>query len=121
MADQADREQLERVAEYMRATPEESWCQDVVRNAEGGNCFFGHLAAMEGTEYAHGFLWEWFEEAYGTTYYVYPINDGSNPDYRQETAKARICAYLDNLLSGKEQDMAQYWDSMKHRIPDETP
>lgn len=104
-----DKETLEEIIRYMESTSEDSWCTEVVRQAEGANCFFGHLSAYDKTENAHGELWEWFEETWGTTFYVFPINDGTNPDYPQATPKQRILAYLNNLLTGVEDDMETYW------------
>jgi hypothetical protein len=112
MASAEDRERLSHIIEYVKATGEQDWCTDVVRNKDGANCLFGHISAMDGTEYAEGEMWEWFEDTWGTTYYVYPINDGSNPKYQQPTPKQRIVAYLEALMSGEEQDMEAYWKSM---------
>lgn len=110
MATDEDRHELAKIIEYMNETTEESWCKDVVRDKNGGNCFFGHLSAMVGTDKAYSPAWDWFEETWGTTYYVYPINYGFNPNYPQSTPKQRIVAYLENLLSGEEMNMEQYWD-----------
>lgn len=112
MASAQDRDELSKILEYAKGTKEQDWCTDVVRNKDGANCLFGHISEMEGTEYAEGEMWEWFEDTWGTTYYVYPINDGQNPKYPQATPKQRIVAYLEALLSGEEQDMETYWNSM---------
>ncbi len=112
MANDQDRERLANIIAYVKATNEDEWCTDVVRNSDGANCLFGHISKMDGTDRAYGESWDWFEETWGTTYYVYPINDGSNPKYPQSTPKQRITAYLEALMSGEEQDMEAYWNSM---------
>lgn len=112
MANGQDRDRLAKIIEYVKATREDEWCTDVVRNSDGANCLFGHISKMDGTDMAYGEAWDWFEEAWGTTYYIYPINDGTNPNYPQPTPKQRITAYLERLLSGEEQCMAEYWESM---------
>lgn len=116
MATDMDRERLAKIIDYVKATHENEWCTDVVRNSDGANCLFGHMSKMDGTDKAYGEAWDWFEETWGTTYYVYPINDGTNPEYQQPTPKQRITAYLDRLLSGEEQCMAEYWERMSEEL-----
>lgn len=80
-----------------RNTKEEDWCVDVVRTKDGSqNCLFGHLANYGGMKLYHDF------EMIATEFMVYPINDGKNPNYPQETPKQRVLAYLKNIEAGIE-------------------
>jgi hypothetical protein len=93
---------IQEIIDYMEATSEESWCVDVVRVFDGkANCFFGHLFAMGKDDKEGNHLWETFEEAWATTYMIYPINDGKNEFYQQPTPKQRVIAYLKDLRDGK--------------------
>src|SRR5690625_3734599 len=105
---------LDGIIEYMRNTTADQWQLDVVRSKDGErNCFFGHLFNY-GIEQAHRNghadrdeeyatrVWEAFEEHWGTTFRVYPINDGEDPGYPQPTARERILAYLKALQEGRE-------------------
>jgi hypothetical protein len=87
---------------YMEQTDPDKWATDVVRTADGSNCFFGHLF-----NFAGGTLWDLFEECWATTFMVYSVNDGSNPAYPQATAKERVVAYLKDLRDGKAQTTQQ--------------
>ena len=98
---------IETIIDYMENTSEESWCEKVVRTTEGGNCFFGHLFSMGKDEAESNHLWDWFEDAYSTTYMIYPINDGTNSNYQQSTAKHRVLVYLRNLRDGIEKTTYQ--------------
>src|SRR5690242_21599062 len=108
---------LERIVEYMENTPEDSWCTEVVRTKDGKNCFYGHLFDMGGgdTEGGGGSLWDYFEEAYATTFMLYPVNDGRHPDYPQATPKQRCIAYLRDLISGKKETTAQLLEEEAER------
>lgn len=86
---------LDVIIPYMENTTEESWCMDVVKTKDGKNCLFGHLYDLGGGE-----LMDWFENI-ATTYMVYPVNDGENPNYQQPTPKQRCVAYLKDLQRGK--------------------
>ena len=67
--------------DYLKGTDEDQWCVDVVRNKQG-NCLFGHLSNFCGhrdsdkvdSDFDH------FEYWFASTYAVYPINDGQDPD-----------------------------------------
>lgn len=99
----AQLETLDTVIAYMEATAEDSWNLDTVRSKDGTkNCFFGHLFNMSPDEARANALWAMFEDLYSTTYAIYPVNDGSNPRYPQETPRQRILAYLRALQSGDE-------------------
>ncbi|MFE6967172.1 hypothetical protein ACFVAJ_18810 [Agromyces sp. NPDC057679] len=94
---------IDDVIDYMEATDAESWCVDVVRTEDGaGNCFFGHLFGMGRDQQESNLLWEWFEECWSTTYAVYPVNDGKNPEYQQPNPRDRVVAYLRALRDGDE-------------------
>lgn len=103
---------LDTVIAYMEGTAEESWRTDTVRSADGStNCFFGHLFSMGGNDERGSALWNWFEEAWSSTYRIYPINDGDNPDYPQATPKQRVLAYLRALADGTELNTADSMDA----------
>jgi hypothetical protein len=90
------------IIDYMEATPEASWEVGVVRSKDGTrNCFFGHLFEMAGDDATGNLWWGYFEDAWATTYMIYPVNDGSNSVYQQPTPKQRILAYLRDLRDGK--------------------
>ncbi|QOD06126.1 hypothetical protein [Pseudarthrobacter sp. BIM B-2242] len=99
----AQLETLDPVIAYMEATAEDSWNLDTVRSKDGSkNCFFGHLFNMAPDDDHANALWGMFEDLWSTTYRIYPINDGTNPSYPQETPKQRILAYLRALQAGDE-------------------
>lgn len=90
---------------YCEATRPEDWYLHKVRNhSNTKNCLYGHLINWY---YGKGYtgnvqpMWDAFEEV-GSTFYVYPINDGTNPNYPQPTARERCIQYLKNVLSGEE-------------------
>lgn len=90
---------------YCKSTTPEEWCVDIVRSkGNKKNCLYGHLVNWYyGKEYDGDItpIWDAFEEV-GTTFYVYPINDGTNHNYQQPTARERCIAYLENIRDGKE-------------------
>lgn len=109
---------INNIIKYMESTSEDSWCLDVVKTRDGKNCFFGHLFDYGGGDNGHGsWIFEAFEEAFATTYMIYPVNDGTHPGYKQETPKQRVIGYLKNLRDGKEmttyQSMEFYSQSSK--------
>lgn len=92
---------LDPVIAYMEATEEDTWRVDTVRSADGTtNCFFGHLFSMGGTDARGNELWDRFESAWASTYRLYPINDGEDLAYPQDTPKQRVLAFLRDLNSG---------------------
>lgn len=98
---------------YLQNTREDEWLLDKVANKDLSKCcFFGHLfkyaAGKEMDEKKANNFWNYFEEIYATTYMVYPVNDGKNPNYPQETAKQRCIAYLEDLISGKAKKTIDY-------------
>lgn len=100
---------LDEIISYMEKTNVEDWCTEVCRSSdETKNCFFGHLFNMGGND-----LWNMFEEAYATEYMIFPVNDGKNPNYPQETAKERVIAYLKDLRDGKNK---KTWQLMEETI-----
>jgi hypothetical protein len=101
-------ENLDAIIAHMEATTEDSWQVDTVRSKDGStNCFFGHLFAMAPDDEHGSELWHGFENLWGSTYVVYPINDGTNPRYPQTTPKQRILAYLRDLRDGKAKTVPQ--------------
>lgn len=104
---------LEKFIEYCEATDESSWCVDVVKSQNGSqSCLFGHLFDFAGNDVVGNVYWDHFESVYATTYMVYPVNDGKNERYPQETPKQRCLAYLKNLQSGKEMTTEQIIEKM---------
>lgn len=107
-------EWLDEFIDFCEATSADQWCMDVVRTKDGsGNCLFGHLATFaeaRGDKLSEA--WDSFEGHWATTYMVYPVNDGENPAYRQETAKDRCIAYLRALRDGTEKTTVQLWNEM---------
>lgn len=99
--------------DYCEATKANEWCVDIVRSVGNKqNCLYGHLVNWYyGKDYTGNIspIWDAFEEV-GTTFYVYPINDGTNPNYPQPTARERCIAYLKNIRDGKE---LWTWDAME--------
>src|SRR5690606_18740724 len=87
--------------QYLVDTDESEWQVDVVRNKENTkNCLFGHLVNfIYGKDYQGSIssAWDCFEALWSTTWAVYPINDGRNPEYQQLTPKQRCIAYLKDL------------------------
>ncbi len=98
---------------YLKGTPEESWCTEVVRTKEGQqNCLLGHLFEMGKDKKESNQIIDYFEAAWANTFMFYPVNDGKHPNYQQETPKQRIIAYIQDLVSGKEKTIMQLWDEM---------
>lgn len=98
-------EDMQSFIDYCESTDTKEWCTDIVRSkGYKQNCLYGHLVNWYyGKNYEGNIspIWDAFEEV-GTTFYVYPINDGQNPNYPQTTAKERCIAYLKNVRDGKE-------------------
>lgn len=114
LCDADARTRLLAVRDHLSATAEGDWCVDVVRSGDGRrNCIFGHIFAM-GRDDTEGNKWfDWFENVWGTTYCLYLVNDGTNPNYPQSTPKRRCLAFVDRLLSGEEDPT---WVSMARQF-----
>lgn len=100
--DKTTKESLKDIIYYLETTTEDSWCLNVVKTTDGKNCLFGHLFDFGGSK-----LMDWFENFFATTYMVYPVNDGTHPNYQQSSPKERCIAYLKDLQSGKEKTTYQ--------------
>lgn len=102
--------EIESLISYLEKTTDDQWLKDIVRSKDGTrNCVMGHIFNWGGgddkneTGHSKGSdAWDWFEQMWASTYMIYPVNDGSHPNYPQETPKLRVLAYLANLKSGKE-------------------
>jgi hypothetical protein len=105
---------IDNIIEYLENTTEESWCLDVVKTKEGGNCLFGHLFDMGGSR-----LMDLFEDQFATTFMVYPVNDGTNPKYQQSTPKQRCLAYVKDLKSGVAQTTQDIYKEYDEEIRNE--
>lgn len=91
---------------YCEATDESEWQVDTVRNkGNTTNCLFGHLVNWYyGKDHQDdiSLAWDFFEEAWSTTFFVYEVNDGHNSDYPQPSAHQRCIQLLKNLSDGSE-------------------
>lgn len=101
---------------YCEKTKPEEWYLHKVRNkGNTRNCLYGHLVNWYyGKDWDGNItpIWDAFEEV-GSTYYIYPINDGQNPKYPQKTARERCIAYLKNIESG---DELWTWEAMDKAV-----
>ena len=98
---------------YCENTNCDEWATDVVRTKDGKNCLLGHLVNyVYGRNYEGNIMpaWDLFEEMWATEFMFYPINDGDNPKYKQNTAKERCIAYLKNLWLGLEKPTWKLWE-----------
>lgn len=99
---------LQPFIQYLQDTREDEWAIDVVRTkGNQQNCLFGHLVNWyygKGYQGDVSLAWDLFEEMWSTTFFVYEINDGRNPDYPQPTPKQRVLAFMKNLWLGQEMD-----------------
>lgn len=98
------------ILQYMENTTEESWCMDVVKTEDNRSCFFGHLFDLGGNK-----LYQNFENV-ATEFMVYPVNDGKNLEYPQETPKQRCVAYLKDLISGKQRCTIQLMEEYENMV-----
>ena len=114
-------EALDGVITAMESTAEEAWRVETVRSEDGAtNCFFGHLFNLGGDDKHGSALWNVFEEQWATTYMLYPVNDGQNPKYPQDTPKQRVLAYLRDLRDGKAMTTLDLWAEDARRYEEET-
>lgn len=105
--------------QYCQNTEEDEWAVDVVRTKDGKNCLFGHLVNWYyGKDYEGSIspIWDMFEATWSTTFAVYPVNDGHNPNYQQPTPKQRCVAYLKALWLGQEEPVWAYEERMMAAI-----
>lgn len=94
---------LQQIIDHLKSTGKDEWCKDVVRTKDSKqNCLFGHVFNMGGDDNKLANKWWDFMEMCATTYMVYPVNDGSHPDYKQDNPRDRCIAYLEDLLAGKQ-------------------
>jgi len=89
---------------YLESTKPEDWLVDTVRSkGNTKNCVMGHLVNYVygvGYEGSISEAWDYFEDCWSTTFYIYDVNDGKMDTYTQETARERIIAYLSDLWLG---------------------
>lgn len=100
---------IDQIISYMEGTTEESWCMDVVKTKDGRNCFYVHLFDLGGGDNGGSGLMNLFEKVFATTYMLYPVNDGEDPNYPQSTPKQRVLAYLRDLRDGKAKTTQDLW------------
>ncbi|RAN77982.1 hypothetical protein B5P43_18295 [Bacillus sp. SRB_336] len=95
---------LQPFIQYLLDTDESEWRVDTVRNADNTeNCLFGHLVNfIYGKDYKDSIsrAWDFFEEAWSSTYEVYDINDGKDKRYQQPTPRQRCIAFMKDLSLG---------------------
>lgn len=103
--------QIDELIEYLEKTSEKDWNVKTCASKDGKKkCVMAHIFHFGGgdgnidEDGTNGGTraWDFFEEAWATTYMIYPVNDGENPKYQQKTPKQRCIAYLKNLRDGKE-------------------
>lgn len=103
--------------DYLETTDDNEWCEDVVRTkGNEKNCVMGHLVNWYfGKDYEGKLepVWSLFQEMWATTYMLYPVNDGENEKYQQETPKERTIAYLKDLRDGNEKTTSQLMEEHK--------
>jgi hypothetical protein len=105
---------VEQIIAHLEKTSDASWAVDVVRTRDGCNCVMGHVFDMGGgDEKLANEWWDFFEGGIASTYRIFPVNDGHNPDYQQATPKQRCLAYINNVLVGVEQTT---YESMDQQI-----
>ena len=103
---------LQRVIEHCEGTTENQWCVGVVRTKDSNaNCLFGHIFNMGGSDEIGSIYWNLFESTYANTYMIYPVNDGQNPRYPQDTPRKRCLAYLKALESGEQEDVCTLFEN----------
>ena len=97
-------ENVLKIIAYMESTTDEQWITEIVRSpCQTKHCAMSHIFNMGGDdEKLCNRWWNWFEDNIATTYMIYPVNDGEHPDYQQPTPKARVLAYLRDVLDGKQ-------------------
>lgn len=102
---------------YLEKTKETDWIVDRVRMPDGKGCVMSHIFDFGGGDNrdSKGFTkgsiaWDFFEEVWATTYMIYPVNDGTDPRYKQSTPKQRVIAYLKDLAIGKEKNTRDHWN-----------
>lgn len=98
---------LSRFIKYLEKTTDDQWMLKTCGEPEGKKwCVMGHLfcwaAGFEKDEKRATRIWNYFEEVIATTFMIYPVNDGTNLKYQQDTPKERCIAYLKDLRGGKE-------------------
>ena len=95
---------------YLESTTEESWCTNVVKTSTGQSCLFGHVFDWAGGDSdikKSNQAMDLFEACYATTYMIYPVNDGTNKEYQQDSPKQRCIAYFKDLMIGKQKTTYQ--------------
>lgn len=111
-----DRDKLKLVLQKLESTTQGKWCVDRVRvedhscPLEYSNCLLGHVFDMGVDEKDSNKWCDWFTSVITTEYVFYPINDGKNPKYPQETPRDRCIQYVKNLIDGNEESVADYYD-----------
>lgn len=123
---EVDHEKLKLVLEKLESTTDEQWCMDRVREEtdEGPkNCLLGHVFDLGSNDTESNKWCDWFTCIITTEYVFYPINDGKNPEYTQETARDRCIQYVKDLIDGNAESVADYYERLKgfdHSNPDNT-
>lgn len=112
--DQRIHDELDQFITYLEQTEDEDWQVDTVRNAGNTkNCAMGHLINwFYGPDFDGNIspAWDCFEWIWASDHMIYDVNDGRNPKYQQQTAKARTIAYLKNMWLGLETPTWKLWE-----------
>lgn len=100
--------EIQELIDFLELSSEDSWQMDTVRSKGGAkNCVYGHIYAFGAGGYDKDGgtpACDFFENRWATTYMLYPVNDGENPKYQQETPKQRCLAYFKDLRDGNEKN-----------------
>jgi hypothetical protein len=107
---------------YLEATAPDAWLTDRCRSQDGKqHCIYSHIFEFGGGDADGGsHFCDLFEECIATTYMLFSVNDGTNPDYQQATAKERCIAYFTAIHEGREPNVnqleAEGWEEMKRLV-----
>lgn len=97
---------LDDLIERLRSTEEQDWQTQTCRSDDGRrNCLLGQLFRIgeeAGDEDYSNALVEVFEDRWSTSFQYFPINDGTNPRYPQDSARDRVVAFLEALRDARE-------------------
>lgn len=114
---------IQDLIDYLEKTREEDWIFDRVRDKDGKGCVMSHIFDFGGGDERGddgftlgGMAWDFFEEAWATTYMIYPVNDGENRKYVQKTPKQRCIAYIKDLRDGLEKNTQQLWNEAELEV-----
>ncbi len=109
---------LSRFIKYLENTTDDQWIIGRCGEPQMKKwCVMGHLfcwaAGPEKDEGRATRIWNYFEGIIATTYMIFPVNDGTNPEYTQLTPKDRCIAYLKNIKKGEEKTTLDHINNLQ--------